>query len=127
MLWNDRRTPPGQLTDAATGKRKGARTPVSDADHAVLDAAWHKSFANLKAAGVEADADHPVAAAYRAASNAVNHANRSRDYGIATGQIKPTRTEAAHGFMKNAAESATASKTKPAKAKINKTRKLFKK
>lgn len=105
MLWNDRRTPPGKLTDAATGapakrgfasahegmKRTAAAKaskPVSDADHAVLDAAWNKSFAALKAAGVAHDADHPVAAAYRSASNAVNHANRSRDYGIATGRIK---------------------------------------
>lgn len=103
-LWNDKRTPAGVVTDTTTGRSgpmdrahewmKGyaaehaSRTPVSDADHAVLDAAWHKSFADLKAAGVAHDADHPVAAAYRAASNAVNHANRSRDYGIATGRIK---------------------------------------
>ncbi len=57
---------------------------MSDADHAVLDAAWHAAFAALRAAGLESDADHPVAASYRAASDAVNHANRSRDFYIAT-------------------------------------------
>lgn len=80
MQWNDKR--PGR---GATEHSTGA---VSDADHAVLSAAWDKSFADLNAAGVAHDADHPVAEAYRQASNAVNHANRSRDYGIATGQIK---------------------------------------
>jgi len=59
---------------------------VNDADHAVLDAEWHKAFDALRAAGLEADADDPIAAHYRAASDAVNHANRSRDFAIATGQ-----------------------------------------
>ena len=58
---------------------------VSDADHAVLDADWHKSFDALNAAGLEAHADHPIAAQYRDASDAVNHANRSRDFDIASG------------------------------------------
>lgn len=61
------------------------RKMVSDEDHAVLDADWHRSFDALRAAGLEADADHPIAAQYRSASNAVNHANRSRDFHIATG------------------------------------------
>ena len=93
MIWNDKRTPAGHVTDTRTGETRplGARTPVSDADHAVLDAAWNKAFTNLKAAGVAHDADHPVAKAYRDASDAVNHANRSRDFGIATGQIKSKR------------------------------------
>lgn len=59
---------------------------VGDAEHAVLDAAWHEAFDALRAAGLEANADHPIAARYRAASNAVNHANRSRDFFIATGR-----------------------------------------
>ena len=63
-----------------------AKPMVNDADHAVLDSEWRKSFDDLRAAGLEADADHPVAARYRAASDAVNHANRSRDHAIATGQ-----------------------------------------
>lgn len=69
---------------------------VLDAEHAVLDAAWHEAFDALRAAGVEADADHPVAAAYRTASNAVNHANRSRDFAIATG--RPTDRHPVCGF-----------------------------
>jgi len=59
---------------------------VNDADHAVLDAEWHKAFDALRAAGLESDADDSIAARYRAASNAVNHANRSRDFAIATGR-----------------------------------------
>lgn len=59
---------------------------IRDAEHAVLDTAWHRAFDALRAAGLEHDADHPTAAAYRAASNAVNHANRSRDFAIATGR-----------------------------------------
>lgn len=65
---------------------------VSDEDHAVLDAAWHQAFDALRAAGLESDADHPIAAQYRAASLAVNHANRSRDYYIATGSKPEERT-----------------------------------
>lgn len=61
---------------------------VSDADHAVLDAQWHQAFNALRAAGLEHDADHPIAAQYREASDAVNHANRSRDFHIATGGIR---------------------------------------
>lgn len=56
--------------------------PVNDADHAKLNAKWHKAFNALNVAGLEAHADHPIAAKYRAASNAVNHANRSRDFAI---------------------------------------------
>jgi hypothetical protein len=59
---------------------------VNDADHAVLDAEWREAFDALRAAGLEADAEDPTAARYRAASDAVNHANRSRDFAIATGQ-----------------------------------------
>ena len=48
-------------------------------DHAELDSQWHEAFDALRAAGLEADADHPIAAAYRAASDAVNHSNRKRE------------------------------------------------
>lgn len=41
-----------------------------------LSAEWDEVFAALRAAGLEADADHPIAARYRTASDAVNHANR---------------------------------------------------
>lgn len=58
---------------------------VSDEDHARLDAEWHQAFNALRAAGLEHDADHPIAARYRAAGKAVNHANRSRDFSIFTG------------------------------------------
>lgn len=60
---------------------------VNDADHAVLDAQWRQAFDALRSAGLESDADDPIAARYRAASNAVNHANRSRDFYIATGTV----------------------------------------
>lgn len=59
---------------------------IRDAEHAKLKAAWREAFDALRAAGVEHDADHPAAARYRAASAAVNHANRSRDFAIATGR-----------------------------------------
>ena len=59
---------------------------VNDADHAVLDAEWREAFDALRAAGLEADAADPTAVRYRAASDAVNHANRSRDFAIFTGQ-----------------------------------------
>lgn len=59
---------------------------TNDNDHAALDAEWHQAFDALRAAGLDADADDPTAARYRTASDAVNHANRSRDYAIATGQ-----------------------------------------
>jgi len=59
---------------------------INDSDHAVLDAEWHQAFDALRAAGLEADDDDPVAARYRAASDAVNHANRSRDFYIFTGR-----------------------------------------
>jgi hypothetical protein len=61
-----------------------SRPRVSDADHAVLDAEWHQAFDALRSAGLEHDVEHPIAARYRAASAAVNHANRSRDYSSAT-------------------------------------------
>ena len=80
VLWNDKR--PGRgLTD-------GPRV-VGNVEHAKLSATFDKSFAALKAAGLEHDADHPIAAEYRRASNAVNHANRSRDFSIATGRTLP--------------------------------------
>ena len=68
----------------------GGNSPrrVNDADHAVLDAEWHKSFDALRAAGLEAHADHPIAAHYRDASDAVNHANRSRDFDVFHGGSK---------------------------------------
>ena len=56
--------------------------PVTDTDYAVLDAEWQESFDALRAAGLEADADDPIAARYRDASDAVNHAARSRDFAI---------------------------------------------
>jgi len=59
---------------------------VNDKEHAVLDAAWHEAFDALNAAGLEADAKDSIAARYRAASDAVNHANRSRDFAIFTGR-----------------------------------------
>lgn len=52
-----------------------------------LSAKFQKAFADLKAAGVEHDADHPAAAAYRAASDAVNHVNRKLDYYVGTGKV----------------------------------------
>ncbi len=51
-----------------------------------IHAEWRRAFDALRAAGLEADADHPIAAYYRAASDAVNHSNRSRDFSIATGR-----------------------------------------
>ncbi len=70
---------------------RGSMSPVTDAEHAVtdaehaaLDAEWHQAFAALRAAGLESDADDPIAARYRSASKAVNHANRSRDFAIAS-------------------------------------------
>lgn len=63
--------------------------PGIDLRHEELDAAWNEAFAALRAAGLEADADHPVAARYRAASDEVNHSNRKRDWGIFSGQIRP--------------------------------------
>lgn len=76
----------GRAESTPAGIIRAPRTSVavSDADHAVLDAAWHKAFDALRAAGLEADADDPIATHYRAASDAVNHANRSRDFSIAT-------------------------------------------
>lgn len=47
---------------------------------------WRDAFDELRAAGLEADADHPIAAKYRAASDAVNHANRKLDFAIVTGR-----------------------------------------
>jgi hypothetical protein len=61
---------------------------ASGKSHEELDADFDKAFADLKDAGLEHDADHPIAERYRAASDAVNHSNRKRDYGIATGEIK---------------------------------------
>lgn len=59
---------------------------VPDEIHAKLDAEWHEAFDALRSAGLEHDADHPIAVRYRAASAAVNHANRSRDFSIAVGR-----------------------------------------
>lgn len=52
---------------------------MTDADVTRLSAEWDRAFAALRAAGLEADADDPVAAHYRAASDAVNHANRHHE------------------------------------------------
>ena len=71
---------------AQSGRAARRASVVSDADHAVLDAEWNKSYADLRSAGLEVDSEHPIAAHYRDASDAVNHANRSRDYAIATHQ-----------------------------------------
>lgn len=78
---------------------------VNDADHAVLDAKWRQSFDALNAAGLEADADHPIAADYRAASDAVNHANRSRDFSIMTGQPTAARQGVMPPFSHEGAKS----------------------
>ena len=47
----------------------GAPGRANDADHAWAE--WHKSFDALRAAGLEGHADHPIAAHYRDASDAV--------------------------------------------------------
>lgn len=52
-----------------------------------LSEEWDKAFADLKAARVSHDADHPAAAKYRAASDAVNHVNRKLDYYVSTGRV----------------------------------------
>jgi len=70
----------GRVDRRAAASGGTPRGRVNDADHAVLDAEWNKSFDALNAAGLEAHADHPIAAHYRDASDAVNHANRSRDF-----------------------------------------------
>jgi hypothetical protein len=76
----------GAMGESPTAQPSRASRMVNDADHAVLDAAWNEAFAALRAAGLESDTDDPIAATYRAATKAVNHANRSRDFYIATGQ-----------------------------------------
>jgi hypothetical protein len=65
------------------------------ADQADLKVEWDAAFADLKAAGIEHDADHPIAERYRQASNDVNHANRRLDHAIATGQARSTDPVAA--------------------------------
>lgn len=68
-----------QLSDVQ--ERIGALIDLPDgSDHAVLKAEWDEAFDALRTAGLEADADHPIAARYRTASDAVNHANRSREF-----------------------------------------------
>lgn len=62
----------------------GPREAATPAGHAALpidrlEVEWQEAFSELKAAGVEHDADHPAAARYRDASNALNHANRKRE------------------------------------------------
>lgn len=47
-----------------------------EAELAELDLEWKQAFSALRAAGLEHDADHPIAARYRDASDAVNHARR---------------------------------------------------
>lgn len=75
--------------ERATEARKlhadlGAR--VTDArERERLKDEFHYALSALRAAGVEHDADHPVAAQYRAASDAVNHANRKADFDIMSG------------------------------------------
>lgn len=67
-------------------QRKVAAEMVRDHELAPLEAEWQAAFEALKAAGLEHDADHPIAQRYRDASNAVNYAHRSRDFAIMTGQ-----------------------------------------
>lgn len=40
---------------------------------------FDRAFAALLVAGLEHNADHPIAERYRAASNTVNHANRKAE------------------------------------------------
>jgi len=77
-----------------SSKNKGKKAAkTTDEEHAGLNDAWDKSFSDLNAAGLEADADHPTAKAYRDASDAVNHSNRSRDFDIATGKTSVARPQ----------------------------------
>lgn len=52
---------------------------IANAEARQLKAEWDEAYDALRAAGLEADADHPIAARYRAASAAVNHAKRKRE------------------------------------------------
>ncbi len=82
-----RRLPKGDGADVPTTTgHKVAGEMVRDSEHAVLEVEFQEAFAALRNAGLEADADDPIAERYRAASDAVNHANRSRDFAILTGQ-----------------------------------------
>jgi len=53
------------------------------ADAERLGAEWDVAFAALRQAGLEADSGDPIAVRYRAASDAVNHANRKLDFLLA--------------------------------------------
>lgn len=59
------------------------RSPARQAADA-LKPEWQESFDALRAAGMEHDADDPIAARYRAASDALNHALRKTDGEVAT-------------------------------------------
>jgi hypothetical protein len=61
----------------------GTRSPARQAADA-LKPEWQESFDALRAAGMEHDADDPIAARYRAASDALNHALRKTDWEVAT-------------------------------------------
>lgn len=57
------------------------KLPYVDADFELPEETeWQQAFDVLRSAGLEADADNPIAIRYRAASDAVNHANRSREF-----------------------------------------------
>jgi hypothetical protein len=62
------------------------------ARHEELKAEWQAAFDALRAAGLEADADDPIAARYRATSDAVNHSHRKRE-GAAIRKLAPTTEE----------------------------------
>lgn len=91
---NQNRQPSGVPTGGqfTTGSRDENTVDLSDADQPSgqdghrtrlsidrLNAEWQDAFNELKAAGVEHDADHPAADRYRDASDAINRANRKRE------------------------------------------------
>lgn len=84
-----------QHDSSVEGSKTAADRDLSDAELGVLLAQqaqlkheFDVAFAALKAAGVEYDANDPIAQRYREASSAVNHVNRKLDYYIATGRVK---------------------------------------
>lgn len=73
FIWSGNHNEPVQVTRGESGE------PITETflvPPAALSIAWDKAFAALKAAGLEAVDDDPIAATYRDASVAVNHANR---------------------------------------------------
>jgi hypothetical protein len=58
----------------------------ADDEIRALTAEFDSAFAALRRAGLEANADDLIAKRYRDASDAVNHANRKRDFFISTNQ-----------------------------------------